>query len=33
MKVKVIGFGKVKKQSILPGQPIIKNNTIVLELS
>ena len=33
MKVKVIGFGKVKKQSILPGQPIIKNNTIILELS
>lgn len=33
MKVKVIGIGKVKKQSILPGQPIIKNNTIILELS
>ncbi|MES2811908.1 MAG: penicillin-binding protein [Bacteroidota bacterium] len=33
MKVKVIGFGKVKKQSILPGQPILKNNTIILELS
>ncbi|MCL9804729.1 transpeptidase family protein [Flavobacterium amniphilum] len=33
MKVKVIGFGKVKKQSILPGQPLIKNNTIILELS
>lgn len=33
MKVKVIGFGKVKKQSILPGQPILKNNIIVLELS
>lgn len=33
MKVKVIGFGKVKKQSILPGEPIIKNNTIILELS
>lgn len=33
MKVRVIGFGKVKKQSILPGQPILKNNIIVLELS
>jgi cell division protein FtsI (penicillin-binding protein 3) len=33
MKVKVIGIGKVKKQSILPGQPILKNNTIILELS
>lgn len=33
MKVKVIGFGKVKKQSILPGQPILKNNIIILELS
>ncbi|GAA4765452.1 MULTISPECIES: penicillin-binding protein [Flavobacterium] len=33
MKVKAIGIGKVKKQSILPGQPIIKNNTITLELS
>lgn len=33
MKVKAIGIGKVKKQSILPGQPIIKNNTIILELS
>lgn len=33
MKVKAIGVGKVKKQSILPGQPIIKNNTITLELS
>lgn len=33
MKVKAIGIGKVKKQSILPGQPILKNNTIILELS
>ena len=33
MKVKVIGVGKVKKQSIQAGQPIIKNNTITLELS
>ena len=33
MKVKVVGVGKVKKQSIQAGQPIIKNNTITLELS
>ena len=33
MKVKAIGFGKVKKQSIQAGQPILKNNTIILELS
>ncbi|WP_300569966.1 penicillin-binding protein [Flavobacterium sp.] len=33
MKVKAIGIGKVKKQSILPGQPILKNNIIILELS
>ncbi|HEU4496323.1 MAG TPA: PASTA domain-containing protein, partial [Flavobacterium sp.] len=33
MKVKVIGIGKVKKQSIKAGEPIIKNNTIILELS
>lgn len=33
MKVKVIGFGKVKKQSLLPGQSIQKNSVIVLELS
>ncbi|MDI9308607.1 MAG: penicillin-binding protein [Limnohabitans sp.] len=33
MKVRVIGYGKVKKQSIKPGEPIIKNNIIVLELS
>ncbi|HMI07244.1 MAG TPA: PASTA domain-containing protein, partial [Flavobacterium sp.] len=33
MKVKIIGVGKVKKQSILPGQNIDKNATIILELS
>jgi cell division protein FtsI (penicillin-binding protein 3) len=33
LKVKVVGIGKVKSQSILPGQNIIKNATIVLELS
>ncbi len=33
LKVKVIGVGKVRKQSILPGEPILKNNTIILELS
>lgn len=33
LKVKVIGVGKVKKQSIQAGQNIIKNTTIVLELS
>lgn len=33
MKVKVIGVGKVKKQSILAGQNINKNATIILELS
>jgi cell division protein FtsI (penicillin-binding protein 3) len=33
VKVKVIGVGKVKKQSIQPGQNINKNTTIVLELS
>lgn len=33
MRVKVKGFGKVKKQSIQAGQPIVKNNVIVLELS
>ncbi|KQW98515.1 penicillin-binding protein [Flavobacterium sp. Root420] len=33
LKVKVIGVGKVKKQSIQPGQNINKNTTIVLELS
>ncbi|MDR7209352.1 penicillin-binding protein [Flavobacterium piscis] len=33
IKVKVIGVGKVKKQSIEAGQDINKNTTIVLELS
>ncbi|GEP49493.1 penicillin-binding protein [Flavobacterium noncentrifugens] len=33
MKVKVIGIGKVKKQSIQPGQNVDKNATIILELS
>ncbi|ENA1813957.1 transpeptidase family protein [Flavobacterium psychrophilum] len=33
MKVKAIGVGKVKKQSIQAGQPILKKNTIILELS
>jgi cell division protein FtsI (penicillin-binding protein 3) len=33
MKVKAIGIGKVKKQSIQAGQPILKNNIIILELS
>ncbi|GEC77739.1 penicillin-binding protein [Flavobacterium aquatile] len=33
IKVTVKGVGKVKKQSIQAGQPIIKNSTIILELS
>lgn len=33
MKVKVIGFGKVKKQSIPAGSALDKNQTIILELS
>jgi len=33
IKVSVKGVGKVKKQSIQAGQPIIKNSTIILELS
>ncbi len=33
MKVKVIGIGKVKKQSIPAGQSLNKNQTIILELS
>jgi cell division protein FtsI (penicillin-binding protein 3) len=33
LKVKVIGIGKVKKQSIQPGQNLDKNATIILELS
>jgi cell division protein FtsI (penicillin-binding protein 3) len=33
LKVKVIGVGKVKKQSIPAGQPLDRNQTIILELS
>lgn len=33
LKVQVIGAGKVKKQSLTPGQAINKNQTIILELS
>jgi len=33
LKVQVIGMGKVKKQSLSPGQAITKNQTIILELS
>jgi cell division protein FtsI (penicillin-binding protein 3) len=33
IKVKIKGFGKVKKQSLQPGQNIAKNTTILLELS
>ena len=33
IKVKVIGIGKVKNQSIQPGQNLDKNKTIILELS
>ncbi len=33
LKVKVIGVGKVKKQSIPAGQPVDKTQTIILELS
>jgi len=33
IKVKLIGIGKVKKQSIQPGEPLVKNSTIILELS
>jgi cell division protein FtsI (penicillin-binding protein 3) len=33
VKVKIIGVGKVKKQSIQPGENLAKNTTITLELS
>lgn len=33
LKVQVIGAGKVKKQSHAPGQPLSKEQTIILELS
>jgi cell division protein FtsI (penicillin-binding protein 3) len=33
VKVKIIGIGKVRKQSIQPGENLAKNTTIILELS
>jgi cell division protein FtsI (penicillin-binding protein 3) len=33
LKVKAIGIGKVKKQSLQAGENINKNATIILELS
>jgi len=33
LKVIIKGIGKVKKQSIQAGQPLVKNSTIILELS
>ncbi|WP_294822615.1 penicillin-binding protein [uncultured Flavobacterium sp.] len=33
LKVQVIGMGRVKKQSLSPGQAVRKNQTIILELS
>ena len=33
LKVKVVGVGKVKKQSVEAGQNLVKNATILLELS
>ena len=33
IKVKIIGVGKVKKQSVQPGESLVKNTTITLELS
>ncbi|WP_306353736.1 penicillin-binding protein [Flavobacterium sp. '19STA2R22 D10 B1'] len=33
IKVKVNGVGKVKRQSLNPGEPLDKNKTIILELS
>ncbi|OYU83966.1 MAG: penicillin-binding protein [Flavobacterium sp. BFFFF2] len=33
MKVRVLGFGKVKKQSVLAGSSLRKHQTIILELS
>ncbi len=33
LKVQVIGMGKVKKQSLAPGHALIKDQTIILELS
>ena len=33
LKVRVIGNGRVKKQSIKPGEALGKNQIIILELS
>lgn len=33
LKVKIIGIGKVKKQSVQSGENLVKNTTIILELS
>jgi cell division protein FtsI (penicillin-binding protein 3) len=33
VKVRAIGVGKVRQQSLQPGQPINNNTTITLELS
>ena len=33
IKVKLVGIGKVKKQSIKAGEPLLNNTTIILELS
>ena len=33
IKVKIKGIGKVKSQSVQAGEPVIKNSTIILELS
>jgi cell division protein FtsI (penicillin-binding protein 3) len=33
LKVKVIGIGRVKKQSLTSGQAFNKNQTIIIELS
>ena len=33
LKVRVIGIGKVKKQSVPAGEALDKNKTIILELS
>ena len=33
IKVRVIGIGKVKKQSIKPGESLNKSKTIIIELS
>jgi cell division protein FtsI (penicillin-binding protein 3) len=33
VKVKTIGVGKVKRQSLQPGENLVKNTTITLEIS